>query len=234
MDMSQEQAPTLSEVLERLEALIDWEQRDRAPADRGQAMRVDLEPVTDLLSLLGRPDLCLCYVHVAGTKGKGSVASLVAAGLKSAGLRVGRFASPHVERLNERVLIDGEEVPDEQLAARRRVGVITPYAQQLSLLKRLFERALGPRWAAEVDVNTVDGFQGREKDIILFSCVRSAGNAWPEAMRASSVSCSSWFSRSRSASRLTVEPSAKSSSRTHPTSPLAITSSTASVGARLP
>ena len=94
MDMSQEQAPTLSEVLERLEALIDWEQRDRAPADRGQAMRVDLEPVTDLLSLLGRPDLCLCYVHVAGTKGKGSVASLVAAGLKSAGLRVGRFASP--------------------------------------------------------------------------------------------------------------------------------------------
>jgi senataxin len=67
--------------------------------------------------------------------------------------------------------------PDEQLAARRRVGVITPYAQQLSLLKRLFERALGPRWAAEVDVNTVDGFQGREKDIILFSCVRSAGNA---------------------------------------------------------
>lgn len=117
MDMSQEQAPTLSEVLERLEALIDWEQRDRAPADRGQAMRVDLEPVTDLLSLLGRPDLCLCYVHVAGTKGKGSVASLVAAGLKSAGLRVGRFASPHVERLNERVLIDGEEVPDEQLAA---------------------------------------------------------------------------------------------------------------------
>ena len=117
MDMSQEQAPTLSEVLERLEALIDWEQRDRAPADRGQAMRVDLEPVTDLLSLLGRPDLCLCYVHVAGTKGKGSVASLVAAGLKSAGLRVGRFASPHVERLNERVLIDGEEVSDEQLAA---------------------------------------------------------------------------------------------------------------------
>ena len=60
MDMSQEQAPTLSEVLERLEALSDWEQRDRAPADRGQAMRVDLEPVTDLPSLLERPDLCLC------------------------------------------------------------------------------------------------------------------------------------------------------------------------------
>ena len=117
METPSKPQPSLEEVLGRLEALIDWEQRDRAPADRGQAMRVDLEPVTDLLSLLGHPDKNLCCVHVAGTKGKGSVASLVATALGAAGLRVGRFGSPHVERLTERVLIDGEEVDDEVLAA---------------------------------------------------------------------------------------------------------------------
>ena len=106
----------LEAVMARLEALIDWEKRDRAPGETSQGMRVDLEPITDLLSLLGRPEMLLCCVHVAGSKGKGSVSSLVAAGLKAAGLRVGRFASPHVERLTERVLIDGVEVADESLA----------------------------------------------------------------------------------------------------------------------
>ena len=106
----------LEAVMTRLEALIDWEKRDRAPGETSQGMRVDLEPITDLLSLLGRPEMTLCCVHVAGSKGKGSVSSLVAAGLKAAGLRVGRFASPHVERLTERVLIDGVEVADESLA----------------------------------------------------------------------------------------------------------------------
>jgi dihydrofolate synthase/folylpolyglutamate synthase len=117
METCAESSAALAAALTRLEALIDWESRDRAPGERGQAMRVDLEPVTDLLSLLGRPDMTLTCVHVAGSKGKGSVSSLVAAGLKAAGLRVGRFASPHVERLTERVLIDGAEVDDDLLAA---------------------------------------------------------------------------------------------------------------------
>jgi dihydrofolate synthase/folylpolyglutamate synthase len=116
MDTTSDPVPTLDAALTRLEGLIDWERRDRAPGERGQAMRVDLEPVTDLLSLLGRPDRALCTVHVAGSKGKGSVASLVARGLVVAGMHVGRFASPHVERINERIEIDGEPVGDETLA----------------------------------------------------------------------------------------------------------------------
>jgi senataxin len=65
------------------------------------------------------------------------------------------------------------------------VGVITPYAAQLEELKRTFkaharqEQQSGAadgivHAAMEVEVNTVDGFQGREKDIIIFSCVRAA------------------------------------------------------------
>jgi len=108
--------PELGEVLARLEGLIDWERRERAPGARGQAMRVDLGPITDLASLVGHPDRNLVVVHVAGSKGKGSVASLVASGLGAAGLRVGRYGSPHVEHLAERIELDGEPVGDALLA----------------------------------------------------------------------------------------------------------------------
>lgn len=106
----------LKEALGRLEGLIDWERQERAPGARGQAMRVDLKPIEDLASLAGRPDRGLCVVHVAGSKGKGSVASLVAAGCRAAGMRVGRYGSPHVERIHERIEIDGNPIGDEALA----------------------------------------------------------------------------------------------------------------------
>lgn len=102
----------LGDALRRLDELIDWEQRERA-----QAMRVDLKPIEDLASLAGRPDRGLCVVHVAGSKGKGSVASLVAAGCRAAGMRIGRYGSPHVESIHERIEIDGAPIGDAQLAS---------------------------------------------------------------------------------------------------------------------
>ncbi|ORY92029.1 hypothetical protein BCR43DRAFT_479100 [Syncephalastrum racemosum] len=54
-----------------------------------------------------------------------------------------------------------------------RIGVITPYKQQLSHLKLTFSRHYGPGVLKVIDFNTVDGFQGQEKDIIIFSCVRA-------------------------------------------------------------
>ena len=98
-------------VAQRLESLVDWERRKRA------AMRVSTDPARALLARLGQPQAGLRVVHVTGSKGKGSTSALVAAGLARAGLRVGRYASPHVERLNERVVIDGAEVSDELLYA---------------------------------------------------------------------------------------------------------------------
>lgn len=87
----------------RLEGLIDWERRERQPGKRGQAMRVDLEPIRDLCRRCGDPQAGRRFVHVSGTKGKGSVAALVAAGMAAGGLRVLRYGSPHVERLHERI-----------------------------------------------------------------------------------------------------------------------------------
>ncbi|KAK9455857.1 SEN1 N terminal-domain-containing protein [Dipodascopsis uninucleata] len=54
-----------------------------------------------------------------------------------------------------------------------RIGVVTPYRQQMLELRNTFQRALGISGAHGIDFNTVDGFQGQEKDIIILSCVRA-------------------------------------------------------------
>jgi dihydrofolate synthase/folylpolyglutamate synthase len=108
-------AARLAAVLARLDALIDWERRARG-GKPAQAMRVDTGPAAALLERLGSPQRGLRVVHVAGTKGKGSVASLVEAALVAAGLEAGRFGSPHVERIHERVSLRGRPVGDGPLA----------------------------------------------------------------------------------------------------------------------
>ena len=111
----------LAAVLARLAVLIDWERRDRS-ALALQSMRVDTGPARALCALVGAWPLPAdarrpVVVHVAGSKGKGSVAALVEVALASAGWRVGRYGSPHVERLSERFVIEGREVDDGHLAA---------------------------------------------------------------------------------------------------------------------
>jgi dihydrofolate synthase / folylpolyglutamate synthase len=100
----------LARATARLDALTDWERRPRG------AMRVGLEPMLDLAGRLGDPQKSFRAVHVAGTKGKGSVSALIEAALAHAGLRVGRYGSPHVERLTERVSLDGREIDEASLA----------------------------------------------------------------------------------------------------------------------
>ena len=100
----------LARAMARLDTLTDWERRPRSK------MRVGLEPMRDLASRLGDPEKAFRSIHVAGTKGKGSISALIEAALVRAGLRVGRYASPHVERLNERVSLDGREIDDASLA----------------------------------------------------------------------------------------------------------------------
>jgi dihydrofolate synthase/folylpolyglutamate synthase len=100
----------LTQALARLDALTDWERRPR------NAMRVGLEPMQDLAARLGDPQKSFRAIHVAGTKGKGSVSALIEAALAHAGLRVGRYASPHVERITERVSLGGHDVDEPTLA----------------------------------------------------------------------------------------------------------------------
>ncbi|KAF9162609.1 DEAD-box type RNA helicase [Actinomortierella ambigua] len=55
-----------------------------------------------------------------------------------------------------------------------RIGVISPYKQQVRSLKEIFSRYFGREILEAIDFNTVDGFQGQEKDLIIFSCVRAS------------------------------------------------------------
>jgi dihydrofolate synthase/folylpolyglutamate synthase len=68
-----------------------------------------------LLERLGNPHLRIPVVHITGTNGKGSTTALVASILKHAGYRVGAYFSPYVFDFRERILIDGEPIPEELL-----------------------------------------------------------------------------------------------------------------------
>ena len=100
----------LTKAMARLDALTDWERRPRG------TMRVGLAPMLDLAARLDDPQKAFRSIHVAGTKGKGSVSALIEAALARAGLRVGRYASPHVERVTERVSMQGGEIDEASLA----------------------------------------------------------------------------------------------------------------------
>jgi dihydrofolate synthase/folylpolyglutamate synthase len=80
-------------------------------------MRVGLDPMRDLMHRLDNPHENFRSIHVAGTKGKGSVCALIEAGLSRAGWRLGRYASPHVEHVTERVSILGRAADETELAA---------------------------------------------------------------------------------------------------------------------
>ena len=75
-----------------------------------------LERIIALCDALGNPQKDLRFIHVAGTNGKGSFCAMTAAILKAAGYRTGLFTSPYIRTFNERMMVDGEMISEEQLA----------------------------------------------------------------------------------------------------------------------
>ena len=73
-------------------------------------VKLGLDNITRLLDALGRPDRAWKSVHIAGTNGKGSVTAMVERGLRAAGHRTGRYTSPHLSAIEERIAIDGSPV----------------------------------------------------------------------------------------------------------------------------
>ena len=75
----------------------------------------DLSRVGTLLSLVGDPQKQLKFIHIAGTNGKGSTAAMSASILHKAGYKVGLFTSPYIYRFNERIQINGQQIPDQDV-----------------------------------------------------------------------------------------------------------------------
>ena len=79
--------------------------------------KLGLERVSALLELLGNPHQTLTVLHVGGTNGKGSVVATAEAILRSRGLRVGRYTSPHLIDFRERILVDRASISEEAILA---------------------------------------------------------------------------------------------------------------------
>ena len=79
-------------------------------------IRLGLENSLKLLELLGNPQEKLKIIHVAGTNGKGSVCSFISNALQAQGYKVGLYTSPYLEKFTERIRINGENIPEEDVA----------------------------------------------------------------------------------------------------------------------
>jgi dihydrofolate synthase/folylpolyglutamate synthase len=99
--------------LDYLYARLDYE-RDGMPRSLSD---LRIGRMRRLMRKLGDPQLGLRIVHVAGTKGKGSTAAMIAAALSASGVRTGLYSSPHLERLEERYEIDGRAIAEDELIA---------------------------------------------------------------------------------------------------------------------
>lgn len=80
-------------------------------------IKLGLDNIRAILAALGNPERAWRSVHIAGTNGKGSVAAMVERGLRAAGLKTGRYTSPHLDVIEERVAINGEHVDRETFTA---------------------------------------------------------------------------------------------------------------------
>jgi dihydrofolate synthase / folylpolyglutamate synthase len=80
-------------------------------------MAFDLDKIRDLLDVLGSPQRAYPAIHLTGTNGKTSTARMIDSLLRAHGLHTGRYTSPHLETVRERISLDGEPVSEERLAA---------------------------------------------------------------------------------------------------------------------
>ena len=115
-----------------------------------------LERINALLDEMGHPEQTLKFVHVTGTNGKGSTCAMIASVLRKAGYRTGLYTSPYITRFNERMQINGEMIPDEELCA------IT--AEIKPLADRIFEQ---PTEFEMVTAIAFAWFARRQCDIVV-------------------------------------------------------------------
>ena len=91
--------------------------RELAAPQQARVQKFGLENISALAADLGNPQRAVPCAHIAGTNGKGSTAAILESILRDAGLRTGLYTSPHLERINERIRLDGEPVSNEIFAA---------------------------------------------------------------------------------------------------------------------
>jgi dihydrofolate synthase / folylpolyglutamate synthase len=125
-------------------------------------MKFGLETMRGLLARLGHPEEAYPTLLVAGTNGKGSVVAYTDAALRATGLRTGRYTSPHLVRVNERIAVDGRLVSDRELAAA--VSRVRAAATALVRARRL---PAHPTYFEVLTAAALDHFRRRRVDVAL-------------------------------------------------------------------
>lgn len=94
-----------------------YEEVEAALDQRGfTRMAFDMQKIRDLMDVLGSPQRAYPAIHLTGTNGKTSTARMIDALLRAHGLHTGRYTSPHLETVRERISLDGEPISEERLA----------------------------------------------------------------------------------------------------------------------
>ncbi|HEY45275.1 MAG TPA: bifunctional folylpolyglutamate synthase/dihydrofolate synthase [Anaerolineae bacterium] len=93
---------------------------------------LDLKRVHALVQALGDPHRKYRSVHIAGTKGKGSVSAMIASILQAAGYKTGLYTSPHLQRFTERIRVDDHEIDKAEIVEL--VGILKPHIEAIQQL----------------------------------------------------------------------------------------------------
>lgn len=151
---------TYQAALDYLYSYIDY---SLTRSDRYSPDRFHLGRMFDLMEALGNPQDDYVIIHVAGTKGKGSVSAFCAGGLQAAGYRVGLYTSPHGHEFTERIQVNREEISqgafvtlvDEMKSVVESIPELTTFEIGTALALLYFSRQ-------EVDVTILEvGLGGR-------------------------------------------------------------------------
>ena len=130
----------------------------------GRIESPSLAVIERLCSAMGDPQHAAPVIHITGTNGKGSTAQMISRLLMASGLRVGTYTSPHLERVNERMTIDGIAVSDDEFG--RQIGAVADLEIVAGVRPGYFDTctAAAFRWFADeaVDVMVIEvGLLGR-------------------------------------------------------------------------
>ena len=120
--------------------------------------------IDQLMDAIANPQHAYRSIHITGTNGKGSTAQITTKLLMAHGLRVGTYSSPHLDRINDRICIDGEPISDEEFGLQ--IGAISDLEVIAGVRPSFFEimTAAMFRWFADeaVDVAVIEvGMLGR-------------------------------------------------------------------------
>lgn len=137
--------------------------KELASPQQARVQKFDLENIRVLSTFLGSPHRAVPCAHIAGTNGKGSTAAMLESVLRAAGLSTGLYTSPHLERINERIAVNGQPISDEDF------GTEFEYVQ--SAIEHLLasgELAAHPTYFECLTAMAYHAFAGRPVDFAVY------------------------------------------------------------------